>query len=84
MDHLFNKLFINDKRLKLLWAKDQLDPNKHKQSKHGKDDIEGQIDSEKANTLTSGKNFDDGKLVVGQKGYYPSMDPSNYVSLNIY
>lgn len=78
IDHLFNKLFIKEKKLKLLWAKDQLDPKKHKEAKRSRDDYEGKLDSEKVQALTSGKNYDDGKLVIEEKGYYPSMDPANY------
>lgn len=78
IDHLYDKLFINEKQLKLLWAKDQLDPSKHKQSKPT--DLASKIESEKANALTSGRSLDDGRLVIEEKGYYPSMDMANYVS----
>lgn len=79
MDHLFDKLFIKEKKLKLLWAKDQLDPRKHKRTREELN--KSGADTDKVNALTNGKNMDDGKLVIQEKGYFPSMDPANYVSI---
>ena len=72
MDHLFNKLFIKEKQLKLLWAKDQLDLNKNKRT------------AEEFGSLPGiGGNGGAQKLKIEDKTYLPSMDPSNYVSKNL-
>lgn len=74
MDHLFNKLFIKDQKLKLLWAKDQLDPKKHTNKRSA-------TDSEHHEGAKSTET-NQGKLKIeANKGYYPSMDPANYVSI---
>lgn len=81
VDHLYDKLYIKEKRLKLLWAKDQLDPTKHKQNKRTHGDVQALADQDKVNALTTGKNQGHGgKLIIEEKQYYPSMDPANYVS----
>lgn len=69
MDHLFSKLYIKEKQLKLLWAKDQLDPSKQ---------------NKRSNEEAKDNNSKQGKLVIDEaKNYYPSMDPDNYVSIKI-
>jgi pre-mRNA-splicing factor RBM22/SLT11 len=68
IDHLFSKLYIKEKQLKLLWAKDQLDPRK--QNKRSREESKDDNNSKQW------------KLVIDEtKNYYPSMDPANYVSL---
>jgi pre-mRNA-splicing factor RBM22/SLT11 len=77
MDHLFSKLYIKEKQLKLLWAKDQLDPRK--QNKRSAEEAQNMLEKGKLDSLIGNKG--QGKLVISEnKGYYPSMDPSNYVS----
>mmetsp|Transcript_6275 Transcript_6275/g.5388 ORF Transcript_6275/g.5388 Transcript_6275/m.5388 type:complete len:197 (+) Transcript_6275:481-1071(+) len=68
IDHLFSKLFIKDRRLKLLWAKDQLDPNKNK--KRTRDEFKNP-DGTISHKPT--------KIVIEEKrDYYQAMDPSKY------
>lgn len=64
-------MFIKEKQLKLLWAKDQLDPEKQKNKRSAED---------AGAAGGPGQSGGDGKLVIEDKSYFPSMDPSNYVS----
>lgn len=81
VDHLYSKLFIKEKPLKLLWAKDQLDPNKHK--KRTNEELQNMSEASKLNSMIGNQNS--GKLVIEEdKGYYPSMDPANYVSIILF
>lgn len=83
IDHLFNKLFIKEKRLKLLWAKDQLDLSKNNKRSR----VEGNNQTGGDKSGSSAANQSTGRLIISdEKGYYPSMDPSNYVSsfFNVY
>lgn len=71
IDHLFSKLYIKEKQLKLLWAKDQLDPSKARSAKRTREDGQNQDSGAPG---ASGERRE-------EKRYYPSMDPANYVSI---
>ena len=81
VEHLYSKLFIKERRLKINWAKDQLDPSKHS-NKRTNDEYTNPADESKLASMIG--NHSHGKLVIeADKGYYPSMDPANYVSLQL-
>jgi hypothetical protein len=74
VDHLYNKLFIKEKKLKLKWAKSQLDRTKFKGIKRTHTEME----SKEGQDVPQNQE----KLVIKEsKNYYPSMDPDNYVSI---
>lgn len=69
MDHLWSKLFIKERLLKLFWAHYQLDPSKIRKRTN-----------EEANKGTGAGKVKKIKIEADKGGYFPSMDPSNYVS----
>jgi len=66
MDHLWSKLYIKERLLKLFWAHYQLDPSKIR--KRTRDLVDSK----------TGEPTKKIKIEADKGGYFPSMDPSNY------